>query len=262
MRNEAIDGNREFNWGLTSKDYGNYRKGYPPFVYDYLSTIGIGVRDQRILDMGTGTGNLAREFAKRGSVVTGVDASAEQIGQAVVMSRDEKLDIEFIVGKAEECDFANGSFDAAAAGQSWMYFDARLLIPKLKTWLIRRGSLVLMHFNWLPHEDRLAEKTEELVLRHNPSWTGAGYRENRTGAAFDSLSEMSLMTFQKFIVPVPFTSESWRGRMRSCRGIGACADETIVARFDRELDGMLSRETGGEFDILHEISIHVFRVTD
>lgn len=262
MRNETIDGNREFDWGLTSRDYGKYRKGYPSFVFEFLSTIGIGVNGQRILDLGTGTGNLAREFAKRGSVVTGVDASAEQIRQAGIMAAEEKLDIEYMVGKSEECDFANGSFDAVTAGQSWMYFDARSLIPKLQTWLIQRGILVLMHFNWLPHEDRIAGKTEELVLGHNPSWTGAGYRENRNGASFDSLSEMSLMTFQKFIVPIPFTNESWRGRMRSCRGIGACTDETIVRKFDRELDEMLARETGGEFDILHEISIHVFRVTD
>ena len=68
--------------------------------------------------------------------------------------------------------------------------------------------------------------------------------------------------YKKFIVPIPFTNESWRGRMRSCRGIGACTDGTIVGKFDRELDEMLERETGGEFSILHEISIHVFRVTD
>jgi len=41
------------------------------------------------------------------------------------------------------------------------------------------GLLVLGSFGWLPREDRVAEASERLVLRRNPSWTAA----NSSGSA-------------------------------------------------------------------------------
>jgi 2-polyprenyl-3-methyl-5-hydroxy-6-metoxy-1,4-benzoquinol methylase len=51
-----------------------------------LAALGIGQPGQRILDLGTGTGVLARAFAKRGAVVTGVDIAANQIAAAAALA--------------------------------------------------------------------------------------------------------------------------------------------------------------------------------
>ena len=32
--------------------------------------------------------------------------------------------------------------------------------------------------------------------------------------------------------PIPFSRESWRGRIRACRGVGASPPEAEVLRFD------------------------------
>jgi hypothetical protein len=64
MQNKKMiyDG-KEVDWGKTSNDYILYRPGYPDSFYDKLAALGVGLKGQRILDLGTGTGVLARNFA-------------------------------------------------------------------------------------------------------------------------------------------------------------------------------------------------------
>jgi ubiquinone/menaquinone biosynthesis C-methylase UbiE len=81
-----------------------------------------GAAGQRILDLGTGTGVLARAFVRRGAKVTGVDISANQIAEAKKLAEEEHLDVTFLVGKAEDIAFENSSFDVVTAGQAWIYF--------------------------------------------------------------------------------------------------------------------------------------------
>jgi hypothetical protein len=50
---------------------------------------------------------------------------------------------------------------------------------------------------------------------------------------------VELETFS-FDVDVPYTHESWRGRMRTCNGIGASLSDTLVVEFDRSLARMLA----------------------
>jgi ubiquinone/menaquinone biosynthesis C-methylase UbiE len=67
---------------------------------------------RRILDVGTGTGRAAIALAKRGAVVTGVDASAEMLQVAERRARDAGVTVTFIRGDAHGLDFADRSFDA------------------------------------------------------------------------------------------------------------------------------------------------------
>ena len=52
--------------------------------------------DSRLLDLATGTGSVALEFARRGCVVTGIDLSAPMIRQARQKARGEQLDVQFL----------------------------------------------------------------------------------------------------------------------------------------------------------------------
>ena len=82
MKLTTIDNEREFDWGKTSQDYAAYRSGHPESFYEVLGALGIGKSGQQILDLGTGTGVLARAFAKPGAVVIGIDIAAYQIAVA------------------------------------------------------------------------------------------------------------------------------------------------------------------------------------
>lgn len=52
-------------------------------------------------------------------------------------------------------------------------------------------------------------------------------------------------------VTVPFTHEGWRGRIRTHNGVGAALNAESVARFDRDLAGMLASEFPGALTVPH-----------
>lgn len=54
-----------------------------------------------------------------------------------------------------------------------------------------------------------------------------------------------------------FTRESWRGRIRACRGIGAELSAEEVQAFDAELDALLRNIAPEEFTVLHWIDAHI-----
>ena len=257
MKLKNIDNEREFDWGKTSQDYSTYRPGYPDSFYDVLASLGIGKPGQKILDLGTGTGVLARAFAQRGARVTGVDISENQIAEAEALAAEEGLDISFSVCAAEDIDFPDSSFDVISAGQSWLYFDSSVMIPKVLRILVEDGCLVLTHLLWLPHRDMIAQKTEELVLKYNPDWGGAGYRG--ISPRFPWSEEcFDLRTFHVITEPLPFTRDSWRGRIRACRGIGASLSAEDVERFDAEHSKLLEEIAPAQFTVLHQMSIHIY----
>jgi len=74
----SIDGGRAIDWSRTSADYATHRPGPPPRLFEVLAALGIGVPGQRLLDLGTGTGLVAREFARRGAIVSGIDVAPGQ----------------------------------------------------------------------------------------------------------------------------------------------------------------------------------------
>jgi hypothetical protein len=58
---------------------------------------------------------------------------------------------------------------------------------------------------------------------------------------------------------IPFTRESWRGRIRACRGIGATLIPQQVEAFDRDHDELLRRIAPETFSVLHRINAHLLR---
>jgi ubiquinone/menaquinone biosynthesis C-methylase UbiE len=70
------------------------------------------VEGRRILDVGTGTGRAAIALARRGAIVTAVDASAEMLEVAGRRAQEAHTRIAFARGDAHHLDFPDRSFDA------------------------------------------------------------------------------------------------------------------------------------------------------
>jgi SAM-dependent methyltransferase len=64
---------------------------------------------QDILDVGCGGGALVRALAERGACPIGLEVSAEQLASA--LAHDEENQARYVVGRAQELPFADGSFD-------------------------------------------------------------------------------------------------------------------------------------------------------
>jgi SAM-dependent methyltransferase len=198
---------------------------------------------------------LARGLAARGAIVAGVDVSPEQIACA----RRLAPAIDFHVSPAERTPFADASFDAVTANQCWLYFDAPRAIAEARRVVVAGGVLVTSHLSWLPREDPVAASTEALVLSHNPHWS-AGDWDGHVPAHPQWARALRLRSSFVYDERIEFTRETWRGRIRACRGVGASMSAEEVARFDADHDALLRRIAPERFDVLHRIDAHVFEL--
>ena len=64
---------------------------------------------------------------------------------------------------------------------------------------------------------------------------------------------------EEYDLMVPFTKESWHGRMRACRGVGASLSEEELVKWDREHRELLDRIAPEQFDVLHYAALAVLK---
>ena len=104
------------DFGKTSEDYSRYRIGFPPAFFDRLAGFGIGQPGQRLLDLGTGTGTLARGLALRGCRVVGTDIAIAQMDHARQLDQAAVGTVEYRVATAEESGLPSASYEVLTAG--------------------------------------------------------------------------------------------------------------------------------------------------
>jgi len=270
---EKLVSTGEVDFGLRSKDYATLRPGCPDrFFRDLTLLLHNNVPEfnwngKKVLDVGSGPGTVGLVFAKMGAKVIGVDISKGQIKEAneqakllgffpqdgpskagVTSALEEKADAtggsaQFFVGSAEQTGQASGSFDVIVAAQCWHWFKPaeammemhRLLKPK-------SGFLVIVNYCYLPLHSTLAKETEDLVLKYNPTWKFAGI-DGFFPAHIDLLTVkggFALLQQSSFDYNQPFTHETWRGRIRTCNGVGSGSlSSDNVERFDADLSELL-----------------------
>jgi SAM-dependent methyltransferase len=227
------------DFGLTAEDYGRFRAGFPPELVDRLAERGVVGPDTRALDLGTGTGTLARLVAGQAREVVGTDPSAQLLEEARAIGGPPGL--RFEPGSAEEIGFAAGSFDLVTAGQCWHWFDAERAAAEVRRVLAPGGHLVIAHFDWLPLPGNAVEATEALILDYNPDWAmngGTGvYPRWLTDVATAGFTDIETFSFD---LDVPYSHEAWVGRIRASAGVGASLPEERVRSFSADLERLLA----------------------
>lgn len=259
IKNENIDLGKEFDWGKISEDYAKYRDIYPDIFYQKIVDRGLCINGQKVLDLGTGTGVIPRNMHKYGADWIGTDISENQITQAKQLADKNNMNIEFIAKPAEELSFPEETFDVVTACQCFWYFDHEKLMPKISSFLRRNGKLLILYMAWLPFEDKIAGASEELVLKYSPNWTGAEETRKPIGIPDIVYDYFDLEEHEEYDVMVPFTKESWHGRMRACRGVGASLSEDELMKWDKEHRELLNEIAPEEFEVLHYAALAVLK---
>jgi SAM-dependent methyltransferase len=243
------------DFGQTAHDYARHRGGFPPEFFDSLNEIAIDPKEARVVDLGTGTGTLARGFATRGSEVTAVDISENMMREAKRLDEETGVQVQYVNASAEETGLPDGEFDIIAAGQCWWWFDADATLAEAARLLKPGGALLLASWDWIPLPGNVVDRTERLIESHNPEWLRGGgnglhpeFIVDLQSGGFESVTQLT------FPIDDMYTHESWRGRIRASAGIAASMTSDRVDAFDKALASLLvERFPGDPIAIPHRV---------
>jgi len=231
------------DFGRTAADYARHRQGLPDSLFARLrERHGVGLPGQRVLDVGTGTGQMARGLARGGARVTGLDRSAELLAAGAPLDRAAGVEVERVCAPAEETGLADASFDVISAAQCFLWLDQPRACAEFRRLLAPGGRVVIAQLDWLPLPGSVPEATEALILAHNPSWSLGG-KDGLPTHFLRPLQDAGFVGLETFSydVDLAYTHEAWRGRIRASAAIAADAlGPEAVERFDREHAALLS----------------------
>ena len=84
---------KDVDFGRTHDDYKAYRRGFPGEFFDRLVEDEVIKEGMTVLDLGTGTGTVARGFAKRDAVVIGLDKSELLLREAKALDAEDNVTV-------------------------------------------------------------------------------------------------------------------------------------------------------------------------
>ena len=233
----------DVDFGKTSADYARHRRGFPGELSSAARERGVGAPGARLLDLGCGTGALALEFARGGARVIAADLAQAQLVALGDRARSEGLALGTLRAAAEAVPLAAASCDSINIGQAWHWFEPTRASAELRRLLAPGGRVLCASYDWLPLSGSVVERTERLILEHNPAWTMAGldgrhpeWERDLGGAGFEILE----VVYED--LPATYSHEDWRGRIRASAGVAASLPPRQVARFDDELAELLRSE--------------------
>lgn len=219
----------------------HFRPPYPPDVFDTLKSL-VDKDVPTVLDVGCGTGELAREMVKRGFRVDAVDPSPGMIEKGRELAGGDISGLTWILGKAEEVQLS-GPYGLITTGASlhWMEWD--VVLPRFGDLLSARGLLAVVDQYQLPVP---WESDKSDLCRYFST-----NREWRPYDVVDELVERDLYEVlgQHKTTAIPFTQsladyvESFHSRNGFSRDRMAGAD---AESFDRELASLVRSQTGVE----------------
>ncbi len=159
----------------TAADYDSFRL---PYADDLIDLVRTELPDDAglLVDLGTGTGQVARALRPFVERVVAVDPEPDMVEYGRTRTEREHDGIEWLLGRAEEVDFPPGSVDVLASGNAFHRFDRPVVAVNAMRWLSARGVIVLV---WSDGPLGRDEPWQLELTRVKDEWlerTGAGER--------------------------------------------------------------------------------------
>jgi ubiquinone/menaquinone biosynthesis C-methylase UbiE len=184
---------------------------------------------RRVLDVGTGTGRAAIALAKRGAIVTGVDASAEMLEVAARRAEEAQARVTFTRGDAHRLEFPDRAFDAVVCLRVLMHTpDWRASLGELCRVASQR---VVFDYPSLYSGAALQALVRRVTHVMNPAVEA--YRVFSPGAVSRALADAGFRVtaeHRQFVLPIALhkrvNSEAWTRRVE-----GAMERTGLMRRF-------------------------------
>jgi ubiquinone/menaquinone biosynthesis C-methylase UbiE len=213
-----------------------YRPTYSPAVFDILAELVVD-EPRHILDVGCGTGLLARHLVERVDRVDAVDVSVEMIGQGKLLPQGDHPNLHWILGRAEDAPL-HPPYALITAGDSLHWLDWQVVLPRFAQMLTPHGLLAVLGADQLPNPWN--DDLRSIIQRYSviPNWQ-----------TFDLIKELEGRGLFRQVgarrtEPVPFRQtldeyiESFHGRASFPR---ERMTAEAAAAFDNEVRALVSR---------------------
>jgi SAM-dependent methyltransferase len=125
-----------------------YRPTYSAAVFDILAGLAVD-QPRHVLDVGCGTGLLARHLVGRVDRVDAVDVSEEMIGQGKRLPQGDHPNLNWILGRVEDAPL-HPPYALITAGDSLHWMDWEVVMPRFAQMLTPRGMLAILGADQLP----------------------------------------------------------------------------------------------------------------
>ena len=163
----------DFDYSDVASEYDKHRKDFPKRFFDELVRRNLIDSGKSILDLGAGTGMIARQIAriKPESKVTALDCAQGMLDAAA--DQDKKLGITNITyhcSSAEVTGLPDNSFDVIIAGRCWHWFDQAKAIEEVKRLCKPGATFIITHYDPSLEEGNPLDVTTNLIKEYDPTW--------------------------------------------------------------------------------------------
>ncbi len=210
-----------------------YRPGYPPELFEIVVNL---IRDEprRVLDIGCGTGYVARYLVNYVDTLDAVDFSHNMIEAGKTMPNGDHPHLNWIESAMETAPLTP-PYTLITAGQSLHWMDWYTLLPRFAEMLTANGRLAILGHSFTPQP---WNETLFSIINH--------YSTNQDYQPTDLIDELTIRGLFKEqgrqqTAPVTFTQsiehylESWHAR----NGLSRQRMGAQAAVFDQEIRQLL-----------------------
>lgn len=233
---------RESKFGKYADDYARHRAGFPESFFNRVLQLDKLNKNSTLLDLGTGTGTLARRFSKEGLCVTGLDIDKEMIKASQERDRIEEVNVKYIQSSANKIPLEGQSFDIISAGQCWHWFSLNA-IDEVERILKPSGKLLIAYFDWISKAGNPVDLMYKLKSKYVPDegsnlnrWPLGYYPQKADDLQFKNFELQKTYLWEE---DISYTQESWLGRLRAYSGLSSRLSSKEMDNFIDEYNKIL-----------------------
>jgi SAM-dependent methyltransferase len=130
-----------------------------------LGAAGVGP-GQTVLDVATGTGNVALQAAAAGADVVGLDLTPELLDVARQRAEERGVEVEWVAGDAEDLPFEDGSFDRVLSTFGIQFAPRHEIVAAELARVCRPGGVIGL-CNWTP--EGMVGELFQIMSRYLPA---------------------------------------------------------------------------------------------
>jgi SAM-dependent methyltransferase len=157
----------------------HHRPPYSPQIFPILRDLVVDT-PRVVLDLGCGTGDVARPLAAMVDAVDAIDCAPRMLERGKGLPGGDRPNRRWILGRAEEASFPRATYGLVTAGESLHWMDWDRLFPRLCTLLAPCGHLAILGRPELPR----AWSADLIALIQR-------YSTNRDYQPYDLIDELS-----------------------------------------------------------------------